>query len=81
MMTFPRFFAVLLALFSANAPAQTALSSGQTLYLPVYSHVYHGDVDSKGAPQQTLVSALVSIRNTDLANTIDRKSTRLNSSH
>ena len=70
MMTFPRLFAVLLVLFSANAPAQTALSSGQTLYLPVYSHVYHGDVDSKGAPQQTLVSALVSIRNTDLANTI-----------
>ena len=70
MMNFLRCFAVLLALISSNAPAQTALSSGQTLYLPVYSHVYHGDVDSKGAPQQTLVSALVSIRNTDLANTI-----------
>ena len=49
------------------AQAQPAVSSGQTLYLPVYSHVWHGDVDSKGVPQQTLVSALISIRNTDLA--------------
>ncbi len=53
--------------FAANtALAQPATGNGQTLYLPVYSHVYHGDVDSKGVPQQTLVSALVSIRNADL---------------
>jgi hypothetical protein len=44
--------------------------NGQTLYLPVYSHVYHGDVDSKGEAQQTLVSALVSIRNIDLTKSI-----------
>lgn len=63
--------AIALGSLAACAHAQqSAMTSGQTLYLPVYSHVYHGDVDSKGVPQQTLVSALVSIRNTDLTNGI-----------
>jgi hypothetical protein len=62
--------AVLCLLVSGAAYSQPALVNGQTLYLPVYSHVLHGDVDSKGVAQQTLVSALVSIRNTDLAKTI-----------
>ncbi len=48
--------------FGADEPA---LSSGQTLYLPVYSHVYHGDPGKDGKPAQTLVSTHVSIRNTD----------------
>ena len=39
--------------------------SGQTLYLPVYSHVYHGGLGKDGKPSQTLVSTHVSIRNTD----------------
>ncbi len=55
---------------SAAALAQPALSKGQSLYLPVYSHVWHGDVDSKGVAQQTLVSALVSVRNSDPAKSI-----------
>ena len=58
------------ALAAGSALAQPGLVTGQTLYLPVYSHVWHGDVDSKGEPQQTLVSALVSIRNTDLNRSI-----------
>ena len=62
--------AILYVLAAGAAQAQPALVSGQTLYLPVYSHVYHGDVDSKGAPLQTLVSVLVSIRNTDPAKNI-----------
>ena len=42
------------------------LSTGQSLYLPIYSHLYHGDVHSKtGKPSETLVSTHVSIRNTD----------------
>jgi len=45
-----------------NAPA---LSSGQILYLPIYSHIYHGDQDRSGKPSQTLMSAHISIRNTD----------------
>lgn len=44
----------------------TALSAGQSLYLPIYSHLYHGDVHPKtGKPSETLVSTHVSIRNID----------------
>jgi len=50
---------------SAFAADEPALLSGQTLYLPVYSHVYHGDPGKDGKPAQTLVSTHVSIRNTD----------------
>lgn len=42
------------------------LSSGQTLYLPVYSYIWHGDrVVQQRHPLQTPVSVLVSIRNTN----------------
>ena len=53
--------------FAGGAAAQNApsLSSGQVLYLPIYSHIYHGDQDKQGKPSQTLVSTHVSIRNTD----------------
>lgn len=50
------------------APAQGVLplSAGQSIYLPVYSHLYHGDVNPRtGKPSETLVSTHVSIRNTD----------------
>ena len=57
----------LLAPFVASAAEDEApLSSGQTLYLPIYSHLYHGDLDKSGKPRETLVSAHVSIRNTNL---------------
>ncbi|MEJ1958514.1 MAG: DUF3124 domain-containing protein [Nitrosomonadales bacterium] len=41
------------------------LSLGQTLYLPIYSQIWHGDriIDDK-YPLKRLLSALVSIRNT-----------------
>lgn len=45
-------------------------STGASLYLPIYSHIWHGDVDSRGQPVKTLVSISVSIRNTDPANAI-----------
>lgn len=38
---------------------------GQLVYLPVYSHIYHGNLDRKGNPDKVLLSALVSIRNAD----------------
>lgn len=65
-----RHLAVGLALAFASLLAEAqdfaALSAGQSLYLPVYSHLYHGDVNPKtGKPSETLVSTLVSIRNTD----------------
>ena len=54
----------LLALPAASAD-EPVLRSGQTLYLPVYSHVYHGNPDKSGKPAETLVSTHVSLRNTD----------------
>jgi len=56
----------LAALLTSGAGyAQEALSAGQTLYLPIYSHLYHGDLDRSGKPGETLTSAHISIRNTD----------------
>ena len=51
----------------AGAQGAPVRSAGQTLYLPVYSHIWHGDVDSKGQAVKTLMSVLVSIRNTDVS--------------
>lgn len=58
---------VLLALSSSLVFGQTSQgrSLGQLLYLPIYSHVWHGEVDGKGQPTKALVSISVSIRNTD----------------
>ena len=53
------------------ATAQSLPSySGQTVYLPIYAHIYHGDLDAQGKPTQTLLSAHVSIRNTNLGKTL-----------
>ncbi|MBI5922704.1 MAG: DUF3124 domain-containing protein [Betaproteobacteria bacterium] len=49
----------------AAAQVSPTLAQGQVLYLPVYSHIYHGDLDKQGKPFQTLLSAHVSIRNTN----------------
>ena len=57
---------LLLGLLGYALAAQGAeLCSGQTLYLPVYSKIWHGDrvVDDK-FPLEHLLSALISIRNT-----------------
>lgn len=51
---------------SYASPGGLPLYTGQSLYLPIYSHLYHGDVNPKtGKPSETLVSSHVSIRNTD----------------
>jgi hypothetical protein len=60
-----------LALFATSSvradEADDELASGQALYLPVYSYIWHGDrMGSDNSPAKTLVSALVSIRNTSL---------------
>lgn len=53
------------------------LTSGQALYLPVYSHIWHGDrVTASNAPNMSLVSVLVSIRNTSLKTPIRVTSAR-----
>jgi hypothetical protein len=58
---------VLLALSSGLALGQLppGKSLGQNLYLPIYSHIWHGEVDKNDQPTKTLVSVSVSIRNTD----------------
>lgn len=68
----------LTGLMSLGTVAQEAipLSSGQTLYLPIYSHIYHGSRDSRGRPSQALTSAHISIRNTDGGNAIRVHSAR-----
>ncbi|HJW26528.1 MAG TPA: DUF3124 domain-containing protein [Rhodocyclaceae bacterium] len=59
------FCALLFALQGALAQEARPLSRGQTLYLPVYSHMLYGNVSSKGQASRVLLSAMVSIRNTD----------------
>ena len=61
------FSLVLFALSSglASGQAPPGRSLGQLLYLPIYSHIWHGEMDKKGQPTKTLVSVSVSIRNTD----------------
>lgn len=56
----------LLGLSTASwAQEARSLSKGQSLYLPVYSHMLYGNVGAKGKTAQVLLSTLVSIRNTD----------------
>ncbi len=64
--------AVLFAIssFCAFAQAPPARWLGQLLYLPIYSHIWHGETNDKGQPMKTLVSVSVSIRNTDLTKSI-----------
>ena len=64
--------AILFALSSGFAfgQATSARSLGQLLYLPIYSHIWHGEMNDKGQPMKTLVSVSVSIRNTDLKKSI-----------
>lgn len=49
-----------LSLNEGHAASEVALSKGQLVYVPVYSHVYHGDLEKK-----YLLTGIVSIRNTD----------------
>jgi hypothetical protein len=60
----------LLAAPSLQAADVLSTAATQTIYLPVYSHVYHGERDKNGKPSETLVSTHVSIRNTDPATPI-----------
>lgn len=74
--------ALLLAACAAAAMAQEAppASAGQTLYLPIYSDLWHGDLGSRNQPDKTALSALVSIRNTDPARPIRILSARYHDS-
>jgi len=60
------FLAILAVAGAVPARAESpALSTGQTLYLPIYSHLLYGNVAARDRPSQYPLSALVSLRNTD----------------
>lgn len=61
-----------LLILALNYPlAAEELSTGQALYLPVYSHIWFGDrIGNTMQPATTPLSALVSIRNTSLKKSI-----------
>ena len=56
------FIAMILCFYSgiSKAECKPSLSRGQTLYVPVYSHIYSGDKE-----QQLNLAATLSIRNID----------------
>lgn len=58
-------FGLFWPLTAANAQDARLLTSGQTLYLPIYSHMLYGNIGKSGKVSQVMLSALVSIRNTD----------------
>lgn len=58
-------FAAFFVLTAAIAQEARPLSKGQTVYLPIYSHMLYGNLGKRGVASSVLLSALVSIRNTD----------------
>lgn len=52
------------------------LTQGQTVYIPVYSEVLHGNANADGKPDRWLLSATLSVRNTDLKNSLTLRSIR-----
>jgi hypothetical protein len=55
---------------SAFAEGIEPASKGQTVYVPIYSEIRHANVASSGRIDSTLMSVLVSVRNTDPKNAI-----------
>lgn len=58
--------ALLLLPIGARADEARSPLKGQTLYLPIYSHMLYGNLGKSGQASYVLLSALVSIRNTDV---------------
>ncbi len=64
--------ALILACTLAPALAEgiEPLSKGQTVYVPIYSEIRHGNVGTSGKTESSQMSVLVSVRNTDPDNPI-----------
>lgn len=60
----------------ALAQEARPLSKGESLYLPIYSHMLYGNVDKKGWAPKALLSAMVSVRNTDAKRSLKLVSAR-----
>ena len=58
-------FAFCLASTATQAQEARPASKAQSLYLPIYSHMFYGNLGKNGKASQVLLSTLVSIRNTD----------------
>lgn len=50
---------------SAAALEPPPLTSGQSVYVPVYSSVLHGNITDANRPGELLLSSMLSVRNTD----------------
>jgi len=59
------FCALLFGIDRANAGPEAIISTGQTIYVPVYSHIYSGDRE-----HPFYLAATLSIRNTNLKHAI-----------
>jgi hypothetical protein len=60
----------------AGAQEAVPASRGQTLYVPVYSHILHGNTDRSGQAASLLLSSMLSIRNTDFTGAMKITSVR-----
>jgi hypothetical protein len=58
-------FAIFALCTVAFAQEARPLVKSQSLYLPIYSHMLYGNLGKKNTASHVLLSALVSIRNTD----------------
>lgn len=71
---------VLATFFSIGTAGQAMepppLTQGQTVYVPVYSHLLHGNQDRRGQPDRWGMAAMLSIRNTDPDNSMSIRSVR-----
>jgi hypothetical protein len=57
--------AVFLAMMTAAAVAEEIQSKGQTVYVPVYSHIFYRNINRGSKPSKLLLSSMLSIRNID----------------
>ena len=71
-------FTLILLISTLDATAaEVGLSTGQTVYVPVYSHIIYGNIHPRlGAPFKLLLSSMLSIRNIDPNHNIMVKSVR-----
>ena len=72
--------ALLLLGASSAMATEPELARQGTFYVPVFSNIYHGNLDSRGKPASLLLSAMLSIRNTDPAHGITVRSVRFHDS-
>ena len=64
-LTYGLFFALFSVSTVTVAQEVRPLTKSQTLYLPIYSHMLYGNIGKSGKASNAMLSALVSIRNTD----------------